>query len=385
MKTNQLFIKLLLPALLLISACSNGQENMQPTAKPQSNYQFTVLREVPTLPVINQHASGTCWAFSTTSFLESEIIRIKGERIDLSEMFFVRDAYIIKSQNYIMRQGAARFSEGGLNHDPVITMAQFGLAPQSTYTGLIKGDTIYDHRKLFPKLEELVKAYAKPEDKKGTKWKVKLPNLLDDHMGKKPGEFTYQNQTYTPMSFLAYTKLNPKDYLNITSFSHTPFYQPFILNIAANWLNESYYNLPLDEYIANIDHAIETGYSLALDLDISESTFSYSQGIAVLPDKPGDAKISLTNIRPEQTVTQEMRQTKFEEFYTTDDHNMHIIGRAKDQNGNIYYKVKNSWGPAAGRQGFFYISVAYMRAKSISVLLHKDGLAQATKQKLNLL
>jgi bleomycin hydrolase len=203
-------------------------------------------------------------------------------------------------------------------------------------------------------------------------------------MGKKPGEFTYQGKTYTPLSFLAYTQLNPQDYVTITSFSHARFYRPFILNIPANWVNEQYYNLPLDDYMANIDHAIEAGYSLALDLDISESTFSIDQGIAVLPEKAGDSKAILTDIKPEKIVTQELRQTNFEEFYTTDDHNIHIVGKAKDQAGNIYYKAKNSWGPALGRQGFYYLSAAYLRMKGISVLLHKDGLLSATKEKLSL-
>jgi bleomycin hydrolase len=384
MKIKYLLTPLSLPALLLISACSSGQDGKQKPVVSQSHYQFITVKEVPSLPVINQHASGTCWAFSTTSFLESEIIRIKGERIDLSEMFFVRDAYIFKARNYIMRQGTARFSEGGLNQDPLITMAEFGLAPQSAYTGHIHGDTIYDHRKMFPKLEELVKAYAYPAKKPGTKWKTKLPELLDDHMGKKPEEFTYQGKSYTPLTFLTYTQLNPQNYITITSFSHARFYRPFILNIPANWVNEQYYNLPLDDYMANIDHAIETGYSLALDLDISESTFSIDQGIAVLPEKAGDSKAILTDIKPEKTVTQEMRQTNFEEFYTTDDHNIHIIGKAKDQSCNIYYKAKNSWGPALGRQGFFYLSAAYLRMKGISVLLHKDGLLSATKETLGL-
>jgi bleomycin hydrolase len=353
----------------LFIACGKVSSKAKPP-EPSITYTFSPLVEVPSLPVVNQHASGTCWAFSTTSFLETEILRIKNDSIDLSEMYFVRNVYISKTRNFVMRQGTARFSEGGCNHDPVITLAESGLVPQAAYTGHLNGDTIYDHRKLFEKMEPRVKAYANPANKLGADWKIEVPALLDEFIGKTPATFSYSGNQYTPISFLAYTQLRPVDYINITSFTHIPPDRPFILTIPANWANEPYYNVSLEEYMAIIDHALESGYSLTIDLDISEKDFSIDQGVAVL--SPGKA------ISPEQ------RQSEFENFTTTDDHNMHLVGKAKDQYGNIYYKCKNSWGPSLGRNGFIYLGAAYVKMKSISVMLHKDGLTKAIRQQLRL-
>lgn len=380
MKKDLLLALLFLLLLPAIQACNSKPEKVATLPQRKSSYVFSVLTEVPALPVISQNASGTCWSFSTTSFLESEIIRLKGEKIDLSEMYFVRCAYLLKARNYILRQGTARFTEGGLNHDPIISSVEFGVLPQTVYTGLLNGHTEHNHSVMFKELESTVKKYADPANKLGTGWKKEVPAKLDSFLGKAPDEFPYEGKTYTSMSFLAYTQLNPGNYLTITSFTHVPFYKPFVLSIPANWANERFYNLPLDEFMENIDHAIEAGFSLALDLDGTEPTFTAE--LAVLPEKQEDKELILTEARPEKKVTQEMRQSSFEDFSTTDDHLVHITGKLKDQYGNIYYKAKNSWGPEAGRQGFIYLSVPYMKMKGISVLLHKDGLTDSTRRKL---
>lgn len=353
--------------------CSYGCAQVNTGAKTSevaSANVFTDIKQVGALPVINQHASGTCWAFSTTSFLESEILRIKGEPVDLSEMYFVRNAYIYKTRNYIMRQGTSRFTEGGCNHDPLLSLAEFGLQPQSAYTGHLNKDTIYDHRKLIKKLEPRVKAYANPSNKLGTAWKTEIPALLNEFIGKPADTFSFAGKLYTSLSFLAYTQVQVDNYVNLTSFTHAPFDKPFILNIPANWANATYYNLSLEEYMANIDHALENGYSLTVDLDISEPGFSFKRGIAVMDSSA--------------VITSESRQLAFENFSTTDDHNMHIVGKARDQNGNVYYKCKNSWGTTLGVAGFFYLSASYIKMKSISVMLHKNGLLDSTRHKLQL-
>ncbi|MBE7172829.1 MAG: aminopeptidase [Williamsia sp.] len=382
MKRNQAFALLSSLSIVVMQSCGSNAQNaaLQP---PKSNYIFSSVRDIPALPVTNQGRSGTCWSFSTTSFLESEIIRLKGERIKLSEMYFVRSAYLLKAQNYILRQGTARFTEGGLNHDPIISLAEFGLLPQSEYTGLPGTKKQHNHVKMFGELDSTVKKYADPANQLGAGWRQEMPAVLERYLGKVPTEFNFKGKTYTPRNFLTYTHVNPDDYLTITSFTHVPFYRPFVLSIPANWSYERFYNLPLDEFIANIDHAIDTGFSLALDLDASEPTFGVEQGIGVLPEKEEYGKVILTDIRPEKKVTQEMRQQAFEQFNTTDDHLMHIVGKAKDQNGNVYYTCKNSWGTQNGRQGFMYLSVPYMKMKGISVLLHKDGLTDSAKRKLN--
>ena len=358
-------------------------------------YEFQTIKDIECTPIISQGATGTCWSFSTTSFLESEIYRTSGKKIDLSEMYNVRYTYLKKAENYILRQGKAQFGEGGLSHDVINSAKLYGLATEEQYTGKSPNQEKHDHAKMVEELETIVKKAVAETPAKYPNWKQDYTNVLDKYMGSFSTEinlsanvnFDQKNTTSTtqsPIEFLKSTKLNLDDYVTITSFMHEAFYSKFILNIPDNFANGMFYNLPLDEYIQNIDNAIDKGFTLALDADVSEKTFSGKNGIAVIPNDDNDASIILTEIKPEKTITPEFRQSEFENYNTTDDHLMHIVGKAKDQKGNIYYKVKNSWGTKSGRDGFIYMSIPYMRLKSISVMLHKDGLLKKTKTNLGI-
>lgn len=349
------------------------------------NYEFQSIKDIVTNPVISQDHTGTCWSFSTTSFLEAEIIRTTGKHIDLSEMFTVRNTYPKKAWVYVMRQGKAQFGEGGLAHDVINSARDYGIVPQSVYSGKITTDSPYDHTEMVAAMETLLKSYvANPQVELAPNWKNAISDVLDNYMGKTPTEFTYEGVQYTPASFFKSTKLNPKNYVTISSYTHEVFYKPFLLDIPDNFSNGLFYNLPLDEYIQNIDYAIDKGFSLALDCDVSEASFSGKIGVAAIPEDPADTKAILKEIKPEKTITPAIRQAQFESYATTDDHLMHIVGKVKDQTGKVYYKVKNSWGSDSGKDGYVYMSAAYLRLKSISVLLHKDGLSPKTKVALGL-
>lgn len=347
-------------------------------------YDFQTVTEVPCLPVISQDNTGTCWSFSSTSFLESEILRITGKPIDLSEMFSVRQTYPKKALNYVMRQGKAQFGEGGLNHDVINSALEYGLVPESAYSGRINGSKL-NHSKMAKDLESLLNNVVKNPLKLAGTWKNDYETILNQYIGKPVTEFTYDGKQYTPKQFLETTQLKLADYVTITSFTHEPYYSKFILNIPDNFANGSFLNLPLNEFIENIDNALKNGYTVALDADVSEKTFSKIYGIAVVPEDDNDASSILTEIKPEKNVTSELRQTEFENYNTTDDHLMHIVGKMKDQKGNIYYKVKNSWGTDnAGHNGFIYMSTAYMKLKAISVMVHKDALLSTTRTSLGI-
>jgi len=346
-------------------------------------YEFQTVKDIEATPVISQDITGTCWSFSSTSFLEAEIIRTTGRKIDLSEMYNVRNTYPKKAWNYVMRQGKAQFGEGGLNHDVINSAKEFGIVPLTAYSGLVGNATKHDHSKMAKELEDLLKKYADPSKKLDPKWKTDVEAILDKYMGATVTEFTYDGKKYTPKSFLEMTKLNMKDYVTITSFTNEPYYKTFILDIPDNFSNGSFYNMPLDEFVQNVDNALDKGYTLALDADVSEKTFSGKNGIAVIPENEADEKTILTEIKAEKSITPEFRQQEFENYNTTDDHLMHIVGKVKDQKGTIYYKVKNSWGSKnLGNDGYIYMSVPYLRLKAISVLLHKDGLMKKTKKEL---
>jgi bleomycin hydrolase len=342
-------------------------------------YVFETVENLKALPVISQGSTGTCWSFSTSSFLESEIMRLSGKTIDISEMFFVRNTYLDKAENYVMRQGNAQFGDGGLCHDVINSAKKYGIAMQRDFSGCLAPELNHNHTKLANDLKELVKKVVTDTPLKHPNWKAEYANLLDTNLGK-----VNQIKAISAQDLRIDYKVNLNDYVTITTFTHAPFYSSFILNIPDNFANGSMYNLPLDEYIQNIDNALNKGFTLAIDTDVSEATFSGKYGVAIIPENEADATAIVTEIKPEKTITQDYRQAEFENYNTMDDHLMHIVGKVKDQKGNVYYKIKNSWGTKSGVDGFLYMSVPYMRLKSISVLLHKDGLTKKTKSTLGL-
>jgi bleomycin hydrolase len=354
----------------------------------QEAYKFTTITDLETTPVISQGITGTCWSFSSTSFLESEIMRLTGKKIDLSEMYQVRNTYPLKAENYIMRQGKAQFSEGGLAHDVMNSVEKYGLVPEAVFDGLNTGETTHNHAEMVAVLEAMLKTYVdNPGRKLSKKWRTAIEGVLDAYIGKNVTNFTFEGKQYTPQTFLAMTKIQPADYVNLNSFTHAPFYSKFILNIPDNWSNGSFYNVPLDEMMATIDNALENGFTVELDCDVSEKTFSSKDGVAVIPESIENNIKALQGIYPEKKITQEYRQEEFENYNTTDDHLMHITGMLRDQNGTKYYKVKNSWGTDETRVangGYVYFSEGYMRLKAISVTVHKDALPKNTASKLNL-
>lgn len=358
-------------------------------------YEFHTVKEIEAMPVISQDETGTCWSFSTISFLEAEIIRTTGNKVDLSEMYNVRNTYLDKAENYLMRQGKAQFGVGGLSHDVINSARKYGVVPQSSYIGKTNPDFKYKDEKMESELKAILKKAIEQTPKKYPNWKADYEAVLDNYMGKYnenekiaspkfmiDGKSNTNEKALNPMQFLASTKLNLDDYVTLTSFTNEPFYSKFILNIPDNFANGSMYNLPLDEFIQNIDNALDKGFTLTLDTDASEKTFSGEDGLAVIPENDSDSDAIMTEIKPEKKITQEFRQSEFENFDTVDDHLMHIVGKVADQKGNQYYKVKNSWGKNSGKGGFVYISVPYVRLKAISVMVSKDGLTPKTRTAL---
>lgn len=341
-------------------------------------YEFHTVKEAESTPVISQDRTGACWSFGTTSFLESEIIRITGQKIDLSEMFTVRNIYLDKAEYYIQSQGKFRLGEGGLSHDAINSIRKYGILTQDSYTGKINANSQYNHEVMKSELLSILKKAVGKKPENYPEWKSDYTAVLDKYMGK------LDVNESNPKDFLAQTKLNLDDYISLTSFTNAPFYSKFTLDIPDNFAKGEFYNLPLEEFIQNIDNALEKGYTLSFSVDNSEATFSEELGIAVIPKNDNDSKLILKEIRPEKNITQKFRQDEFENHNTTDDHLMQIIGKVADQKGNQYYKAKNSWGNAIGKNGYYYVSVPYMRLKAICVMLNKNALTQKTKSDLGL-
>ncbi len=348
-------------------------------------YQFKTIKDIENSQVKSQGRTGTCWSFSTTSFLESEIMRLTGKQIDLSEMYTVRNTYSDKANNYLYRQGKAQFSEGGLGHDVINSVAKYGLVPEQVFTGLDLGYDKHNHAEMVAILKAMLDAYVKnPAKQLSPKWKKATEGVLDVYLGKNANEFTFEGKKYTPKTFAEYVKIEPANYITLTSFNHAKMYDRFILNIPDNFSNGAFYNVSLDELVSVTESAIEKGYTIELDCDVSEKTFSSKSGVAIIPAISSESKKGLKEIVKEKKITPSFRQTEFENFNTTDDHLMHIVGLVEDQKGNKYFKVKNSWGTNQGNNGYVYMSIPYFKLKTISVLLHKDAVSSNLQEKLDI-
>lgn len=375
--------------------------------KPNVGYVFEDEILLPATPVKDQYRTGTCWSFSALSFLESEMLRLGKPEVDLSEMFVVRLTYSEKAKKYIRLHGDQSFSAGGAFHDVTNVIKQYGIVPESVYRGLEYGETKHVHGEMDNVLKQQVEAVV-------DKSNIKLSNVcnetvaatLNTYLGEIPQNFEYEGKNYTPQTFASdYIGLNMDDYIEVTSYTHHPFYSRFILEVPDNWSWDEVYNVPVNEMEEIIDYSLNNGFTVAWAADVSEKGFATSnKGVAVLPVAPAEKMCkedvakweALTDKEKERelyklekpvaemVVTQEMRQAAFDNYETTDDHGMHIIGTAKTQDGKVFYKVKNSWGGYNVYDGYFYASKAYVNYKSMSLMVHKDGVPQHIREKLKL-
>ena len=344
-----------------------------------AQYEFNPLVELSHTSVKDQCQTGTCWSYSTSSFLESEAERISGHVVDLSEMATVRYTYPLKADMYIRYQGKHQFGPGSLCHDVINAVEGWGPCPQEVYTGLKNGATDHNHSDMDAALLATVQALAKkPSGKLDPSWRSTVDVILDSYIGELPTKFEYNGRSYTPESFRDHLGIDPDNYLNLSSFTHHPFGENFILEVPDNFSHGEFYNIPIDDLQRAVEAAVVNGYTVAWDADVSEKGFSFKHGVAILP-KASEMDKLWKEVVEEQDVTQKSRQVGFDNQSTTDDHLMHIVGLSTDQNGAKYFVIKNSWGTGNKYGGLQYVSMPYFRAKTISVLVHKDAVKRLLK------
>ena len=368
-------------------------------------YQFTEVVTVPATPVKNQAATGTCWCFATTSFMESELLRMGKGEYDLSEMFIVRQKYMNQLQDNYLRRGEGNIGQGSLSHTFKNAYRQVGIVPEEVYKGINYDSERHNHSEMVQYMEAIANVAVKNK-KRSPEYDKLIRNLFDTYLGELPAKFTYKGKEYTPKSFAESLGLNMDDYIELTSFTHHPYYEKFDVEVPDNWEHQLMYNLPLDEMIETVDYALNNGFTVCWDGDVSEKGFSFKNGVAINPEvkkvedfsntdrarfEKMDEKERLEEVYkfeqpyPEVKVTPEVRQQGFEAFVTTDDHLMHLTGITKDQNGTKYYITKNSWGTDRNKfGGYLNMSESFVRAKTIYIMLHKDAIPKAIKAKLSL-
>lgn len=375
MKTN-----FIISVLLLFIAYEVNSQTIQ--TREKGGFSLQIFKDIQCTAVKNQASSGTCWSFSTQSFLESELNRLGKGNYDLSEMYVVRCIYYEKAVRYIRMLGNTNFGAGGEPGDVLYCMRKYGLMPQQAYPGNVVNNRP-NHNEVDEVLHSFVKSIVKL--KAGTvsnHWQDALNGILDAYFGKIPASFAYEGKTYTPISFSEHIGLQQQQYMLVSSFTHVPYYKPFILEVPDNWTWDSYQNFPLDEMEAMVDYAIEHNYSVALCCDVSEKGFSFKNGVAIVPEKSweemNEEERNALYTKPckQMQINDSLRQYAFNSLATQDDHAMHIVGIAYDDMKQKYYKVKNSWGANANDTGgYIYISASYFRYKTTSICLNMEAIA----------
>ncbi len=356
-------------------------------AQTQTIYTFTPVSDIKVTPVKDQARTGTCWCFATVSFLEAELLRQGKGEYDLSEMFVVRNNYDTRIFDNYLRRGRGNIGPGSIAHMATKVVKQKGIVPESVYHGIQYASPGHNHGELSAYLKAIADVSVNMKNL-SPEYNKLVKSLFDIYLGEVPETFTYEGKTYTPQSFAKAIGLdNMDDYIEITSFSHHPFYQKVPLEIPDNWDHELLWNVPLDDMMAIIDNALTKGYTVAWDGDLTSGEFNHNRGIAICPNPEDFAEaIKLEKVYPDRQVNQEMRQTDFEHFRTVDDHLMHLTGLFKDQNGNYFYKTKNSWGEGRNPEmkGYLFMSRAYIQMRTISILVHKDAIPKDIRKKMGL-
>lgn len=396
---KKFFVSALMLAFALSSVSAKDKKKTE-----DEGYVFTTVKELKITPVKNNR-TGTCWCFSTLGFLESELLRMGKGEYDLSEMFIVSKNYKDKAEKFVRLHGKLNYAQGGSFEDVLQAWKEYGIVPESVMNGLQYGEDMHVHNELESAsrayLDEIIK---NPNRKLSTAWKKGFDGIIDAYLGTAPEKFTYNGKEYTPKSFAAELGINPDDYVSLTSYTHHPFYTEFPIEVEDNWRWADSYNLPIDELMQVFDNAINTGYTIAWGSDVSEKGFTRN-GIGVIPDiesmersgsdqdrwlglstSEKDAEIKKMMEKPckELEITQEMRQQAYDNYETTDDHGMQIYGIAKDQTGKKFYMIKNSWGTDNKYKGTWYISENFVKYKTMNIVVHKDALPQAIKDKLHI-
>ena len=378
-------------------------------AQEAETLEFTVVKENPITSIKNQAQAGTCWCYSSLAFIEAELLRMGKGEYDFSEMFLVHNTYQDRADKAVRTHGDVSFSQGGSFYDVIYGMEAFGLVPEAEMRpGVMYGKELSNHNELSAVSDAVVAAIAEGKhrslqtDANGQPlWKKAVAAIHDIYLGVRPESFTYEGKEYTPKSFYESLGLNSKDYVSLTSYTHHPFYTTFALEIPDNWRWAQSYNLPIDELMEVFDNAIMNGYTIAWGSDVSEKGFT-RQGTAIMPDESKGADLQGSDMakwlkmteeekkntpKPatvEKWCTQEERQLAYDNWETTDDHGRLIYGIAKDQSGAEYYIVKNSWGEAGTYKGIWYASKAFVRYKTMNIIVHKNAIPKDIRKKLNL-
>ena len=397
--TKFTFKSLLLVLTLILGTNTNFAQDIlvnslkvNASDKSKESFKFTDVINLANTSVKNQGSSGTCWSYSGNSFLESEMIRIGKQPVELSQIFSARNAYVEKGKNYVRMHGAVTLGDGGSLHDVTNMLKKYGAVPQEVYTGLNYGTTKNKFGEMAALTEGLLVAAVKnPNGELTPNWIKAYEAVIDSYLGQVPQNFNFKGKNYTPQTFAKeVVGLNPDEYVELSSYSNAPYYTKTMLMVPDNWSFDLIYNVRLNDMTDIIDNALKNGFTVAWATDVSEKSFSWKNGIAYVPTKkvedmtPEEKENLFNGPKPEMEITEEIRQKAFDNYQTTDDHGMHIVGVSKDQDGKEYYIVKNSWGATNDYKGYLYVTKNFIKYKTTALMVNKAGIPAALAKKMGI-
>ncbi len=359
-------------------------------ASINSGFIFKDVIDLEDTSVKNQGSAGTCWSFSGNSFIESEMIRMKKKPVDIAEIFTARQVYLAKARNYILLGGNGNLGDGAELHDVMNILRKNGAMPQTAYTLDDYGKGTVKSGEMQKKFKEILDTFLKNPNNKSATWVKDISDYMDSQMGKIPESFDYAGKNYTPKTFAKEViGINPNDYIEISNYKDNPYFEKMVQPVTDNWSGDSLYNVPMTTMTDAVDNALAKGYTVGWATDVSEPYFSWKNGVAVVPNF--DDLYSITDEQKktifdgptkEKQITEDLRLEGLYTMYTTDDHGMHIVGKAKDQNGKVYYKVKNSWGETNDYKGYLYVTKTFVQLKTTALMLNKNSLSKELRAKL---
>jgi len=399
--------KFLMMTLLALVALSVNAEEKKENKSNVNKPVFMTIKENKITSIKNQNRSGTCWDYSTLSFLESEILKKTGKTYDLCEAFVANKTYLDRAIQVVRLHGDCQFAQGGSAYDPIYCLKYYGICPEDAMPlpGTLYGDSLNNFNEFFDVMTPYVQAIAKSKtDKLSTQWKVALQGILDAYLGTCPEKFNYQGKSYTPQTFAQSLGIDADDYVSFTSYTHHPFWTSFAVEVQDNWRNPHSWNVPLDDMMRIIDNAVMNGYTIAWGGDVSEDGFT-RMGLAYSIDSKKTQSLSGSDMArwlkltkaekknvldslgckvPEITATQKLRQERFDNWELTDDHGMLIYGIAKDQYGKEYYMVKNSWGETGDYKGIWYMTKNFIANNTMDFVVNRNAVPKDIRKKLGI-